>query len=176
MAEYELISQMPLKPGRYEMRFSVHNDVLAKDGSVYADVTIPDFAKAPLSLSGVVLSVDGRPAAPKDALATLIPVVPTSQRTFKTSDLVSAFLRVYQSEATAAVPVKVTVTIVNDKDEKAIDASDEIAATGFAGSPRAADQRFPVPVDRLPPGEYLLRVQATASNVNARRDVRFTIR
>lgn len=176
-AQYELLSQMDLKPGRYEMRFSVHNDVLAKDGSVYADVIVPDFAKVPLSLSGVALMVaEGHAAAPRATLATLIPVEPTAQRTFARSDRVSAFVRVYQGGDKPLSDVALAVTIVNDHDEKMIDASDTLNPAAFTASTRSADQNFSVPVDKLPPGAYLLTVTASAGPTTAHRDVRFTVR
>src|SRR5579862_5753961 len=87
---YEIVTQVAVPPGRYEMRASVHSSAAARDGSVYDDIDIPDFAKAALSLSGVVLSVlPAPPAATTNAKATTAnpsTVPPTTQRTFNRSD------------------------------------------------------------------------------------------
>ncbi len=176
-AQYELLSQMDLKPGRYELRLSVHNDVLARDGSVFADVVVPDFAKAPLSLSGVAISVDpGHAAAPRGALAALIPVVPSAQRSFAPADGVSAFVRIYQGGTAAPVSVTFAVTITDDRNEEVVKASDNLTPTAFTASTRAADRTIGIPVDKLTPGDYLLTIAATAGANQARRDVRFTVR
>jgi hypothetical protein len=47
---------------------------------------------------------------------------------------------------------------------------------GAFGASRAVDFSVDVPVDRLPPGQYVLGVEARHGNETARRDVRFTVR
>ena len=54
--DYEILHRVDLpKPGRYELRLSTHSSARAKDGSVYVTADVPDFAKDPLSLSGIVI-------------------------------------------------------------------------------------------------------------------------
>ena len=57
--EYEALSRLRLKPGRHEVRVAVDDPSRRTSGSVYTYVEVPDFAKAAVSLSGVVLSTDG---------------------------------------------------------------------------------------------------------------------
>lgn len=96
-ADIDILAGVDLKPGRCSLRIGAFSGLSRKGGSVYADVDVPDFTKAPLSLSGVVLSSSAAPlAAPKDGLAKLLPVVPTTLREFRTGDTASVFLRVYQ--------------------------------------------------------------------------------
>ena len=79
-SSYELLSKIDVKPGRYLVRVGAHHASVGTSGSVYADVEVADFSKAALSMSGVALSVTfGRPAEPKDALASLMPVIPTTR-------------------------------------------------------------------------------------------------
>jgi VWFA-related protein len=83
-ADFEFLSQIALAPGRYELRVGAQRTSDGAAGSVYADVDVPDFARAPLSLSGIV--VDSSPAVaggPRDLFATLIPIVPTASREFR---------------------------------------------------------------------------------------------
>ena len=42
-------------PGQYQLRVSATSKKLGKGGSVYADLAVPDFTKAPLVLSPIVL-------------------------------------------------------------------------------------------------------------------------
>ena len=58
---YEVVSRLALKPGRYEVRVALDAGPNQR-GSVYTYVDVPDFAKQPLSLSGIVLGVS--PAVP----------------------------------------------------------------------------------------------------------------
>ena len=41
-----MVSRVDLPPGRYELRFAVERPGQKDTGSVYADVEVPDFAKA----------------------------------------------------------------------------------------------------------------------------------
>ena len=61
--EYELISRLRLPPGRYEIRVGAEED--GRAGSVFASVDVPDFSRAPLSISGVL--VERVPAAQRPA-------------------------------------------------------------------------------------------------------------
>ena len=92
---YEVFSRLPLKPGRYEVRFAAES--AGRTANVFVDVEVPDFAKADLSTSGVVLArTPPSIQASMNVLADLIPVVPTTVREFGSTDRVTAFLRIYQ--------------------------------------------------------------------------------
>ena len=60
LAEYEVLSRIDLKPGRYQLRTAANVGSLGTAGSLYYDVVVPDFMDAPLSLSALVLSSTGR--------------------------------------------------------------------------------------------------------------------
>ena len=49
--KYEVLSRIDLKPGRYHIRMSAQSRALGKSGSIYYDVDVPDFSKAPISLA-----------------------------------------------------------------------------------------------------------------------------
>ena len=114
-AQFDVVVQLRLKPGVYALRCSADSTALGVTGSVYADVEIPDFAKAPLSVSGVLLQVTPpRPAVfgASDILAGL-PIAPTTERTFTAAHHVNAFLRVYQGASTRAVPVSLALRVLD---------------------------------------------------------------
>lgn len=176
--QYELLSEMRLKPGRYQLRFagesSRETSVQKKSGSVYYDVDVPDFSKDDFAVSGLVLTaVPSVAAAPLDAFARLIPVVPTSRRNFWRTDQVVAFLRLYQSGKTAA-PVKVNVQVRDSNDKTVFENSQLVDGAQFMKT-RSADYQLPLPIAQLAPGPYLLTIEANAAGKSLRRDLRFIV-
>ncbi len=177
VAQYELLSLIDLKPGRYQLRIGAHTTIGDVRGSVFADVDVPDFAKVSVSLSGVLLSATPSPfSAPKDALVSLVPVTPTGERVFNRGDHASAFLRLYQGGISPIEPLALHITILNDKGETMVNREDEIGAASFDTKTRAADEHVALPLDKLAPGDYLLTVETSRGQTTARRDVRFTVR
>ena len=174
-SRYEVVSRLALKPGRYEVRVAL-DAAPNQRASVYTYVDVPDFAKQPLSLSGVVLAVSPSvPSAPADAFTNLLPVVPTAQRAFARTDRASAFLQIYQDVTRIAQPVSVTARVADTSDRIVLDQVMALTAERFSAH-RSADYRLELPVERLEPGEYLLTIQATQGQHTTGRGVRFTVR
>ncbi len=172
-ADYEVISRLRLAPGRYEVRFGAVRAGVA--GSVFVSIDVPDFSKAPLSLSGVL--IERTPAlliAPRDALAGLAPVVPTTVREFTASDRVTSFLRVYQGATRAPSDVSVVATIVGEAGRTLVEHRAGLDAGRFTPR-RSADFRWDLPLAGLAAGDYLLRIDATTAGRSERRDVRFRV-
>lgn len=174
-ARFELLSKFALAPGRYELRLGAHRMTDDAWGSVYADVDVPDFAAAPLSLSGVMIETSPAiSAAPRGELAALVPIVPTASREFDATDRVTGFLRVYQGGTGTVAPVTIGVRMVNERDERVVESTETIAADRFAT--RAADYRFVIPTPSLPAGDYLLTFDVTAGAATDTRSVRLTMK
>ena len=112
--EYQMVSRLMLPRGRYQIRVATEGG--GQSGSVFTDVDVPDFAKAPLSLSGLILT-NGASAAigGRDLVSNLLPVVPTVHREFRPGDAASAFLRVYQGGNEPPVSIRVASTIVDER-------------------------------------------------------------
>jgi hypothetical protein len=55
------------------------------------------------------------------------------------------------------------------------DQQDTLTEKDFSSTAHAADERLPLPIDKLAPGEYLLTISAKSGAVSAQRDVRFTV-
>ena len=174
-AEYEVLTRIDLPPGRYQLRVAAHSRALDRTGSVYFDVTVPDFRREPLALSGIVLSATpSLTASPADALSTMVPVPPTSQRTFWSRQNVMAFLEVYHRDRPPASPLPVAVSITNDANQRVFSVNESLAADRFNAN-FAAPFQFELPIDRLAPGRYLLTIEVTEGTRRARRDVRFEV-
>jgi len=165
---------MRLRPGRYQLRFAAESSLHGKSGSVYYDVDVPDFSKDDFAVSGIVLNaMPNVAAAPIDAFAKLIPVVPTSRRNFWKVDQVASFLRLYQNGKTTA-PVKVDLQIRDANERVVFEHAEVIEGTRFTAT-RSADYHVQLPIAKLEPGPYLLTIEARAGGTPLRRDVRFVV-
>ena len=204
-AAYEALARIDLPPGRYSLRLAAHNSTSNRDGSVFADVTVPDYSNAPFSATPVVLSANpGRVSAPKDLFAPLLPLVPTAEREFGRSDKVTAFLRLYQSGQKPIGAAQVTISIRDTADQVKANETQALSVDRFLAAERpdalpvltprprptqtpttdqfanlalrTADVKYSIPVDRLTAGAYLLTIEATVGATTIRRDVRFTVK
>jgi len=141
---------------------------------VYFDVDVPDFSALPVSLGGLLVSATPSPVfAPKDALKTIVPVIPTTRRVFAPTYSVSGFTRVYQGGKAKLADVTAHVTVRDTEDKVIVDKPMTVSADKFVG--RGADLQFDVPVADLPNGQYLLTVEAGSGSTSVRRDSRFQI-
>jgi hypothetical protein len=153
---------------------SAHSGSLDKSGSVYLDLDVPDFSKGPLSLSGIVVGVTSSvPVEPKEIVAGLLPIVPTTSRDFLKSDHATVFMRLY--EPGKSVPIVLAVRIANRDQRLLVDRTETIGQDRF-GAAHAADYRLDLPLDTLASGPYLLTLEATMGTTTMRRDVRFSVR
>jgi VWFA-related protein len=173
---YDLLSSISLPPGRYELRISATRAVDGVTGSLYADVEVPDFT-APFSVSGVAVeALPTVPAAPMAAFDQFLPVVPTSNREFRKGQDVTAFMRFYQGGKGSAQPATVKTRIVNEFDAAVGEGKDMVYGNEFRVGGRAADYKFAVPVNALPPGLYLLTFEVSiASEKPVTRSVQFRV-
>ncbi len=177
LAEYEVLARLDLKPGRYQLRTAANVGALATSGSLYYDVDVPDFSNEGISLSGLVFSVNpAMPIAPIDGLKGVIPIVPTTQRTFGSTDQASAFVRVYQGGRNLLAQVPLRIQVRNDDDVTVLDRQEIVQPPAF-GAGRTADVNVTLPISRLRPGDYLLTIEATVPQKPGvvKREVRFSI-
>ena len=173
--QYELLMRLDVRPGRYQLRAAAHSPAEGRSGSIHYDVEVPDFSKALVSLSGVVMSAaPSTLAVPKDRFAALLPVVPTARRDFRRTDGAAAFLRVYQRAKGPAVSVVMAARIVSSTGANAFDTTETIRADQFNAA-RTAEYAIHLPVDRLALGPYLLTIEARLGKNAARRDVRIDV-
>lgn len=174
-ARYDLLTQLSLPPGQYQVRFSAMNGTDSTLGSLYADLDVPDFT-APLAVSGVAVeSTPSGAAAPLGAFDKFLPVTPTSQRQFTQSQQVTAFLRIYQGGSGSTKPVEVKTRILNELDAAVGEGRDIVYGNQFRVGGRAADYRFAIPVKTLPPGLYLLTMDVSLDRESVQRTVQFRV-
>jgi VWFA-related protein len=172
---FEVLARVDVpKPGRYELRLSAHSESNGSRGSIFVDVDVPDFKKDKLSLSGIVVNnaVTTTPVAPPRLLREVVPMAPTTERSFTNADIVTTLLRVYQGGNDKLAAVTMKVTILDATGKPVFNQTDPVAVESF-GTDRSAEHQFRVPLNKLEKGEYLMAFEATAGKNTARRDVRF---
>ena len=172
---YESVSTLTLQPGTYEVRVAARHEHENVSGSVYAYVDVPDFDRDPFTLSGAVLLDRRAPTLPlPEALAGILDAAPTTRRDFAGSDQVTALVRVYQRAGQPATAVNVFFHIFDEKLQE-VGATERLLETAAFAKTGAADARFPVPLETLRPGAYVMQIGVTGGPV-LRRDVRFTVK
>jgi len=174
---HEWSSRLDLPPGRYEVRANAHSKIYDRGASIYGAVEVPDFTKPGVSLSGVVFALppDG-PAGTDAAFATLLPMAPTTERSFARGQHVTVFVRVYQGGDQALAPVALKTEVLDGRDASRFDTTATLAVDRFDVF-RAADYRLDLPTVDLQSGPHLLDIQALLAGGNtARRDVPFFVR
>lgn len=168
----EVLLRLALRPGRYNVRAYVERTGTDRAGSVFAQVTVPDFARDAVSLSGVAIGLaDSRPPAGRDAIAGLLPFGPTAAREFRSPDRVGALWRVHANTRESAVSQRVEILDAHGDVVFSRDTMVPVDAQHGSG----AEQRFDVPLSSLPPGDYVLRIVVSLGGANAQRDVRFRV-
>ena len=177
-SRYEVLARLELpRPGKYELRLSGKSSLSGTTGAIYLDVDVPDFRRARLSLSGVVLNVlpAAGPVAPPRGLADLTPMPPTTERAFTPADFVTAFVRVYQGGNDALAPVAMKIRIADAQDKPVFENTETIAPDRFAKD-RAAEFQLRLPLANLKPGNYLLTLQGTLGKTVVSRELTFAVR
>jgi hypothetical protein len=166
MANVNVQSHLELAAGEYEIRAAVSDPAANVVASVFADVSVPKFGSAPLSVSGVVVEV-----AP-DATAT---PAATTRRAFTRGERVRALMQVYQgtSRTEPVVPVSMRVQILDAKGTAVRDQSLPFGEAAFTN--RRADCVITLPLSSLPAGDYLLKLEASAGRETAGRALRFAV-
>ena len=171
---YEVLSRVPVTAGRYELRLGVKIGD-GRTASVYAYSEVPDFAREPLALSGLVVSATPSPRNPsKETFANLMPLPPTARRTFRRQDRVGAFVRLYQGGSQALAPATITTRIIDASNKQVGDGFRTVEAGSF-GKARSYDYRFDLPVQDLSPGAYLVTVDVASDRHKVQRTVRFRV-
>jgi VWFA-related protein len=172
----ETTLRLNVPPGRYEVRTAMRNTADGRVGSVFASVTVPDFARDPVSLSGLVVeSLPGGAAVLDDFAGVAPPVRMTTVRELSADQRVAVVARVYQRRAKLPAPVRVSARILDGQEREAFADAAVLEPAAFDAD-RQADYRLDLPLARLPDGEYLLTLEASTASSAARRTLRFTVR
>jgi VWFA-related protein len=181
--------RLTLEPGRYQIRVGARDSVARQVGTVFYDLQVPDFGKDPLMLSGILITSSSAQAAmtalADPAAAKLLAGPAMSRRTFASSDTLTLSAEIYDNMAARQVrQVEASVTLTSEEGKEVFSARDSVAnpSTSLGAGNKAEYWTSyaltrDVPLKNVPPGRYLLRVeaQARASSSAAVRETLITV-
>ena len=162
---FRVIQSIDLAPGRYQLRVAVREGNTRKAGSVTFDLEVPDFAKSPLSMSGLAITSAMSGAAPtvrpKDPLEKLLPGPLSSYREFVPLDEIALFAEVYDT-IKQAHKVEIAATVKAEGGQTVFQTREERDSSERGGGAGGYGFAARVPLKDIAPGLYVLRVEATA--------------
>ena len=140
-------------------------------GSVFYDLDVPDYTKSKFALSGLVVTAATAgltPTAQADPVfKNVLPGPPTTRREFYDIDTLALYAEVYDSiGGSTPHTVDITTRITNDLGKEVLKTSESRASKELqSGSvPGATGAGFGyttnIPLKELPPGRYMLTVEA----------------
>jgi hypothetical protein len=178
-----MLQRLPLAPGSYTLRVGMREQNGGAIGTLSYDLDVPDFYKAPLSMSGVVLTskaAGARPTPAPDAeLKSILPGPPTAVREFVPADTLTAFAELYDTQGATPHRVDITATIKADGGRPVFSQTEERATEELQGARGGFGYRVEIPLRDLQPGSYVLTVEARSrlsGNPTVREDIPFTVR
>ena len=179
---FRLLNRVDLPPGRYQLRLAARDSRTGTAGSVVYDLEVPDYSKLPFSMSGLVItSLSGASLATVRAdeqLKAVLPVPPTAERTFPQNDELALFAEIYDDGRAPEHKVDIVTTVRSDTGTVLFMNEDERASNELQGQRGGYGYTARIPLTDLPPGLYVLRVEARSrlgDHTAASREVRFTV-
>ena len=162
---FRVIQSLELAPGRYLLRAAVKESNTRKAGMVSFDLEVPDFTKAPLTISDIAmtsaLSGTAPTIRPKDPLEKILPGPLTTYREFPSIDEVAIFAEIYDN---IKQPHKtdIVATVKAEGGQTVFETREEHDSSELAGSAGGYGFQTRIPLSKLAPGLYVLRVEGTA--------------
>lgn len=159
-----ILNRMDLVPGRYQLRVAARDGANTAVGSVVYDLEVPDFYKAPISLSGLTLtSMAGASMAtmkPDEQLKAVLPAPPVALRSFPQNDEIALFAEVYDNTGKAPHKVDIVTSVITDEGKTMFQVEDERDSSELQGAKGGYGYTTRVPLSQIPPGLYVLSVDA----------------
>lgn len=188
---YEIVSELQLSPGQYQLRASATSEKLAASGSVYLSFEVPDFAKADLRLTDLVIAYADGPHVPiarevprtfRRPLGSTSGVVPTAQlqgpppvlpfdptldRTFTARDTLRLFFKAVQRQPRA---LKAAISAITPDGTVALTFDRPLNVE------RQASLDISLPLAQLAPGAYRLRVVVSDGAISDSREIGLVVK
>lgn len=165
-AGFRVITSIDLPPGRYQLRVAVREANDKRAGSIFYDVEVPDFSKETLAMSGIALTSATSGIAPtlrpKDPLKELLPGPLTTYREFVTDDEIAFFAEVYDNAGRQPHKVALTAQVMAEGGQTVFQTREERDSSELSGQAGGYGFAARIPLKDVPPGLYVLRLEAQA--------------
>ena len=159
-------TSLELPPGAYQLRV-VARQSDGRIGSVHYDLLVPDFAKEPLSISGILLSAASAGTVPTvgaiPELGDAIKTPPTTVRTFSTGDELLLLAEIYDNQGAVGHSVDITTTLKAEGRVRVFSNSETRSSRELGGASGGYGYTNRVPLKGLEPGLYVLTVEARST-------------
>lgn len=177
-----VLNRMDIPPGRYQLRVAARDSENTAIGSLIYDLDVPDFYKQQISISGLAMtSLAGAAmmtARPDEQLKTVLPASPIALRTFPQNDEIALFAEVYDNSGKTPHKVDIETSVLTDEGKVVFKTADERDSSELQGAKGGYGFTTRVPMSELPPGSYVLSLQARSrlgKDTAATREVRFRV-
>ena len=176
-----MVERLTLPAGTYQLHVAAREVRLGTSGSVICDLVVPDRSAPGLTMTPLLVSgtrARQMPSANRDdrVLRALGGSPPTTSRVFQRDETLSAYAEVIDVGAATRRDVEL-VTIVRDARDRDIVHSVRPNASDRAEPGHSFPYAIDIPLRTLPPGQYVLRVEARAAGTPEPvvREVRFEV-
>ena len=176
-----MVERLTLPAGTYQLHVAAREVRQGASGSVICDLVVPDRSAPGLTMTPLLVSgtrARQMPSANRDdrVLRALGGSPPTTGRVFQRDETLSAYAEVIDVGAATRRDVEL-VTIVRDARDRDIVHSVRPNASDRAEPGHSFPYAIDIPLRTLPPGRYLLRVEARAAGTPEPvvREVRFEV-
>ena len=161
-----LNSRTTMAPGRYQMRIGARDPNSGRAGTVFYDITVPDFSREPVMMSGLLVAAVNGPEVltpQRDpAVEKLLSAPATSRRDFAQSETLAALAEIYDNTpAGQPKQIDVSVRLVGANGQAAFSSSD-VLANGGGGAPKWTTYAYTarIPLKDVAPGRYVLTIES----------------
>jgi VWFA-related protein len=165
--------RIDLPPGRYQVRIGARETVGGQTGSVFYDLEVPDFRKEKLMMSGLLITSAASQQVPSiqpdPVVAKILPGAATSRREFQQGDILALYAELYDNlPPKQPRRLEVTVRMLSETGSEVFVSRDEIPNGGAEGGKPWDIYGYPrqISLKAVPPGRYLLQVEAQAKGSN----------
>jgi VWFA-related protein len=177
-----MLSRLELPPARYQIRVGAHETTGGAVAMVPYDLDVPDYAKLPFALSGILIT---SPAAeslvtanPDPQLKEVFPGPPAVIRRFTPKETLTCYAEVYEQSHPSAHEIALVTTVRDPRTGRTTFQVEERRSVAASEKGRTDGFTMKLPLDGLSPGLYVLRLEAasTAGSHRAHRELPFEVR
>jgi hypothetical protein len=113
-----------------------------------------------------------------DQLKEALPAPPIASRSFPQNDEIALFAEIYDNQNSTPHRVDITTTIQSDEGRVLFKSEEERNSSELQGAKGGFGYQLRIPLSEVPPGDYVLNVQAKSrlgNDVGVGRQVRITV-